>query len=170
MNSTEKRLHDQEAVKKFQDLVKDVSVCMFTTLDSEYNITSRPMSTVEVDEEGNAWFFTNEFSEKIQEVSKDNVVNLIYAHPSKNIYVNVKGTCTVIIDRKRMEQLWEPGMKKWFPDGLDDAKICLLKVTTESAYYWNIASSRMGVFFRGLKSVAKGDRYKEGETGKLSLD
>src|SRR5215211_3545057 len=102
MDSSEKKLQDQEAVEKFRDLVSKVTICMFTTVDDNHNIMSRPMATADVDEEGNAWFFTNEFSEKIQEVSKDNVVNLIYSHPAKNIYVNVKGTCSVIIDRKRM--------------------------------------------------------------------
>src|SRR5215217_731265 len=118
----------EEAIKKFKYLVHDVNICMFTTIDDHSTLFSRPMSTAKIDEEGNAWFFTNEFSEKIQEVSKDNIVNLIYSHPAKNIYVNVKGTCTVIIDRKRMEELWKPSMKTWFPEGLDDAKICLVKV------------------------------------------
>ena len=169
MKTTEKKLQDQEAIAKFKHLVNDVNICMFTTLDNEHNIISCPMSTIEVDEEGNAWFFTNEFSEKIQEASQDNAVHLIYSHPVKNVYVNVKGTCSVIIDRSKMEKLWNPNMKAWFPDGLDDAKICLLKVTTESAHYWNHSASKMSVFFHMLKSITKGDTYKEGEKGKLSL-
>ena len=82
-------MRSREDVKKFKDLIKNVDVCMFTTLDDNYQIHSRPMSTAQVDEEGNAWFFTNEFSEKINEISRDNVVNLIYADAAKNIYVNV---------------------------------------------------------------------------------
>ena len=170
MNTEETNIQNHEAIQKFKDLVKDVNVCMFTTLDQDDTITSRPMFTVDIDEEGNAWFFTNEFSEKIQEVSKNNFVNLIYAHPGKNVYVNVKGTCTVIIDRKKMEELWKPDMQSWLQGGLDDPKTCLLKVHTETAYYWNIAASRMGVFFRNLKSMAKGESFEEGEKGKLSLD
>lgn len=166
---TEKKLQDQEAIAKFRDLVEAVNICMFTTVDNNLNIMSRPMWTAEIDEEGNAWFFTNEFSEKIQEVSKDNVVNLIYSHPGKNIYVNVKGTCTVIIDRKKMEELWKPSMKTWFPDELEDAKICLVKVVTENAYYWNTSSSKMSLFFQTIKAIAKGEKYKEEEVGKLNL-
>lgn len=170
MNVTEKKLTDQEAFDKFRELAHAVGICMFTTVDNELNIMSRPMWTADVDEEGNAWFFTNEFSEKIQEVSRDNIVNLIYAHPGKNIYVNVKGTCKVIIDRKKMEELWKPSMQKWFPQGLDDSKICLVKVTTENAYYWNTSSSKMSLFFQSIKAIAKGPKYKEEETGKLNLE
>ena len=71
----------EEAIKKFKDLVHDVNICMFTTIDDHNRLFSRPMSTAKIDEDGNAWFFTNEFSEKIQEVSRDNSVYLIYAHP-----------------------------------------------------------------------------------------
>jgi general stress protein 26 len=166
---TEKKLQDQEAIQKFRDLAEVVNICMFTTIDNELNIMSRPMWTAEIDDEGNVWFFTNEFSEKIQEVSKDNLVNLIYSHPGKNIYLNAKGTCSVIIDRKKMEELWKPSMKTWFPNGLEDSKICLVKVVTENAYYWNTSSSKMSLFFQTIKALAKGEKYKEEETGKLNL-
>jgi general stress protein 26 len=168
--STTTKLQDQEAVQKFRDLADQVNICMFTTTDNSHNIMSRPMWTADIDDEGNAWFFTNEFSEKIHEVSKDNVVNLIYAHPGKNIYVNVKGTCTVIIDRKKMDELWKPSMEKWFPGGLNDARVCLVKVSTENAEYWNTSDSKMSMFFQMIKAIAKGEKYKEEEIGKLNLN
>jgi general stress protein 26 len=162
-------MHQEEDVKKFKELIEYVDVCMFTTLDDNYKLHSRPMSTAHVDEEGNAWFFTNEFSEKISEISRDNVVNLIYSDPAKNIYVNVKGTCTVIIDRKKMEELWTPVLKAWFPEGIDDPKLCLVKVITEDAYYWNNKASKMTTYFNMLTAIEKGEKYEEGESGKLQL-
>ena len=127
------------------------------------------MFTSSIDDEGNVWFFTNEFSEKINEVSKDNIVHLIYSHPGKNIYVNARGSCTLVIDRKKMEELWHSSLKNWFPEGLDDPKICLIKVSTESAHFWNHASSKMGLLFQMISSITKGDQYKETEKGKLNL-
>ena len=162
-------IHQEEDVKKFKELIEYVDVCMFTTLDDDYKLHSRPMSTAQVDEEGNAWFFTNEFSEKINEISRDNAVNLIYSDPAKNIYVNVKGTCTMIIDRKKMEELWTPVLKAWFPDGLDDPKLCLVKVVTEDAYFWNNKASKMTAYFNMLAAIEKGEKYEEGESGKLQL-
>ena len=169
MNTTETKLQDLEAIEKFRDLVKDVTICMFTTLDEHHDLSSRPMYTSQVDDEGNVWFFTNEFSEKINEVSKDNLVHLIYSHPVKNIYIDVKGTCSLIIDKKKMEELWDPVLETWFPQGLQDAKLCLVKVATETAHFWNHASSKMGLLFQMLRSITKGDQYKETEKGKLDL-
>lgn len=169
MNIEETKLQDREAIEKFRDLVKDVTICMFTTMDENNDLTSRPMFTSDVDDEGNVWFFTNEFSEKINEVSKDNLVHLIYSHPVKNIYVDVKGTCSLIIDRKKMEELWDPALKNWFPQGLEDSKICLIKVATETAHFWNHSSSKMGLLFGMIRSLTKGDKYKETEKGQLDL-
>jgi len=169
MSTTETNLQNAEAIRKFKELVEEVNVCMFTTLDDKYVVSSRPMLTSSIDEDGNVWFFTNEFSEKITELSKDNVVHLIYSHPVKNIYVDVQGTCSLVIDREKMEALWDPKLKAWFPDGLADAKLCLVKVSTESAHFWNNSTSKMGLLFHMIRSIAKGDKYKENEKGQLDL-
>ncbi|HEX2608115.1 MAG TPA: pyridoxamine 5'-phosphate oxidase family protein [Flavisolibacter sp.] len=169
METVSTRLQDHEAISKFKSLVNDVNICMFTTVNQEHNVVSRPMSTATVDDEGNVWFFTNEFSEKVQEVSRDNIVNLIYSHPVKNIYLSVKGTCSLIIDRKKMEELWKPDMKSWFPEGLDDPKVCLVKVATETAWFWNHTTSKMGTLVHMIASITKGEKYKETEKGKLDL-
>jgi general stress protein 26 len=169
MDTQETKLSDQEAISKFRQLAEDVNICMFTTLDENGDISSRPMFTASIDDQANVWFFTNEFSEKINEVSKDNFVHLIYSHPAKNIYVDVKGSCSLIIDRSRMEELWTSDMKSWFPEGLDDPKICLIKVSTETAHFWNHSSSKMGLILHMIKSITKGDRYKETEKGRLDL-
>jgi general stress protein 26 len=83
--------------------------------------------------------------------------------------VYVKGTCTVIVDRSRINELWSPTLKAWFPEGADDPKLCLLKVITDEAYYWNHSSSKMSVFFSMLKAIAKKEKIDSGEIGKLKL-
>ena len=159
----------EDAIKKFRELVHDVNICMFTTVDDSSKLFSRPMSTAKIDDDGNAWFFTNEFSEKIQSVSRDNTVYLIYAHPGKNVYVNVRGTCTVVLDRQKISELWNPLLKAWFPEGKDDPKLCLVKVVTEEAHYWNSKSGNMGVYFKMLKAIANREKYIEKDSGKLKL-
>ena len=159
----------EEAVKKFRDLVHEVNICMFTTIDDHGRLFSRPMSTAKIDDDGNAWFLTNEFSEKIQSVSRDNTVYLIYSHPGKNVYVTVKGTSAIILDKQKLEELWNPLMKAWFPKGKDDPKLCLVKIVTEVADYWNSNSGNMGVYFKMLKAIANREKYTEEDAGKLKL-
>ena len=68
-----------------------------------------------------------------------------------------------------MEELWTPVLKAWFPDGIDDPKLCLVKVITEDAYYWNNNASKMASFFNMLTAIEKGEKYEEGESGRLQL-
>lgn len=159
----------EEAIRKFKELVRDVNICMFTTIDDHNRLFSRPLTTAKIDDDGNAWFFTNEFSETLQDVSHDNTVYLIYSHPGKNVYVNVRGTCSVVLDKKKIQELWNPILKAWFPGGKDDPKLCLLKVITEEATYWNSNAGNMTVYFRMLKAIANREKYSEGDVGRLKL-
>ncbi len=159
----------EDAIKKFRSLVRDVNICMFTTIDDSGQLFSRPMSTVRIDDEGNAWFFTNEFSEKISELSKDNTVYLIYAHPGKNVYVTVKGSCLVTLDKSKINELWDPLLKAWFPGGKEDPRLCLVKVVTEEASYWNSDAGNMVIYFRMLRAIANREQYREKDMGKLKL-
>lgn len=159
-----------EAVEKLREMVNAVSVCMFTTVDDNGMVTTRPMTTIDIDGEGNLWFFTNEFGEKILEESYDNRAYLIYSHPGANTYLYVKGTSNLIVDHTKMEELWKPMLKAWFPQGVKDAKLCLIKVITEEAKYWNSSSNKMVVFYNMVKAIAKKEKYEEGEVGTLNLN
>jgi general stress protein 26 len=158
-----------EAVEKLRDLVKDVNVCMFTTIDNEGTVTTRPMTTIDIDDEGNLWFFTNDFGENILDNSYDNSAYLIYSHPGANTYLCVKGISNIIVDKNKIEELWKPMLKAWFPRGVNDPKLCLIKVITEEAKYWNSTSNKMVVFYNMVKAIAKKEKYQEGEMGTLNL-
>lgn len=162
-------LENQEAVKKLTELVEEVKVCMFATIQKDDSLYSRPMQTIQVDEQGNIWFFTNEFSGKVGDVSKDDTVYLMYSHPGQNTYLHVKGKCTLIHDKDKMKDLWSPVVKAWFPKGLEDSALALLKVETSEASYWDGSSNKFIVFFNIVKAIAKGEKPNEGEFGKLEV-
>ncbi len=166
---TKHHLENTEAIKKLAELAEEVKVCMLATVQEDGTILSRPMQTIEVDDEGTIWFFTNEFSNKAADISKENTVYLIYSHPGKNTYLHVKGTASVVDDSEKIKQLWSPAVKAWFPKGIDDPALSLLKVTTDEASYWDGSSSKFVVFFEMLKAVAKGKQYDKGEFGELTM-
>lgn len=165
----QQHLENQEAVKKLTELVEEVKICMFATVQEDYSLRSRPMQTIQVDSDGNLWFFTNEFSGKVDEVSKDNTVYLMYSHPGQNTYVHVKGKCSIINDKAKMKELWSPVVKAWFPKGLEDPALALLKVDTSEASYWDGSSNKFVVFFNIVKAIAKGEKPNEGEFGSLNV-
>ena len=157
------------AVQKLGEMIQDIEVAMLTTVDADGTLRSRPMVTQKTDFDGDLWFFTRADSAKVDEVRRDETVNLSYAAPSKQRYVSVSGTARLVRDRQKAEELWHPFLKAWFPDGLDDPDLALLKVSVERAEYWDSPSSTVVHLVGFVKALATGQPYKPGENEKVEL-
>lgn len=157
-----------EAIKKIQELTEGIDFCMLTTNDGGA-LRSRPMSTQDTDFDGDIWFFTSEDTHKIEEIEKDNRVAIAYSKPDDNIFVSVSGRASISKDKAKMKELWSPVLKAWFPEGLDDPKLCLLKVEAEQAEYWEGSSSTLVQLFGMVKAIATGQEADYGENKKLQL-
>lgn len=155
--------------EKIKELINDVRINMFITKDQSGKLTGRPMGTIKVEDDGTLWFFTNEYSSKTDDISHNSEVYLSYSSPSKNSYVTIDGTAVLSDDREKMKELWNPSMKAWFPDGLDDPKIQLIKVTPVEGEYWDNTSSKIVLAFQMLKAAVTGKEFSEGEHGKVAL-
>jgi len=158
----------QESIQKLNDLIKDVKVAMLTTIDWGI-LRSRPMQTQEFDFDGDLWFFTSSETHKTEEIEKDRRVNVSYAAPDSNTYVSVTGTAEIVNDRAKIEELWNPIYKAWFPDGLEDPNLILLKVAVEQAEYWDSPSSTLVQVAGFVKAIVTGERADGGENRKISL-
>lgn len=161
-------MKENKGIDKLHELIKDVKICMMLTHYGE-GIKGRPMATTEASKDGSLWFFTSSSSEKYEEILNDNDVALSYSDPGSNSYVIVNGTAEFSRDKQKIKELWNPFVKAWFPDGVDDPHLVLIKVEPHKAEYWDSSSSSMVVFFNMLKSIVTGKQYDEGEHGKLSL-
>jgi general stress protein 26 len=163
-------LTSSEAIEKLKELVEDIDICLFcTNLKTGDGATTRPMSTQEVDEEGNLWFFSDINSDKNREITNDKRVQLFYSHPGKSSYVVVNGNAEIVIDREKTEEIWSPMVKAWFKEGKDDPNISILKVTPTSAYYWDTDGNRMINFFKMVASVATGKTLLDAQEGSIRI-
>jgi general stress protein 26 len=159
----------EESIGKFKELINDIEFAMLTTIDGNY-LRSRPMATQEYDNEGALWFFTSDQTHKNDEIEQDNRVNIAYAKPEDNIYVSVSGRAEVVKDKAKIKQLWKPLLKAWFPEGLDDPTLTLLKVSIEKAEYWDTASSTIVQLGGFIKSWVTGERASGGEHKQINLN
>ena len=159
---------NQESIKKLKELVDEVRIAMLCTSQDD-QLRSRPMSTAQFDDEGNIWFFTNEHSGKADEVNESHQICLAYSSPSKNSYISISGTARIVNDWAKMKELYNPAIKAWFPEGLDDPNLALLKVSPSEAEYWDSSSSKMVTLFQMAKAIVSGEKYDEGQHGKIEL-
>lgn len=157
------------SVDKLKEKIEDIEICMFSTVEPNGKIISRPMSTRKMDPDGTLWFFTNEMSEKVDDVEAFENVNLAYANIGSQAYVSISGSAELVRDRMVIEKLWSPILKAWFPRGLEDPNLALLKVIPHSAEYWNSTASKMEQMLNVAKAIMKGRQYEAGEHGQINL-
>src|SRR5688572_29737183 len=122
----------EESIAKLKELITDIDFAMLTTINGGH-LRSRPMSTQEYEGNDMLWFFTSNETHKVDEIEADSRVNVAYSKPDDNVYVSISGRASISKDRAKMEELWNPVLKAWFPDGLEDPTLCLLKVNIEEA-------------------------------------
>ena len=157
----------QKAIRALGDMIRDIKFAMLTTVARDGRLRSRPMATVETTFDGDLWFFTDLNSPKVEEIDAHPQVNVSYAAPDRQSYVSVSGTATHIADRQKLEIFWNPIYKVWFPQGLDDPHLGLLKIAVEEAEYWDTHSSTMVQLAGFMKAVVTGRRANPGEHEKI---
>ena len=161
-------MNRQESIEKIRELTHGIDFCMLTTIDGG-QLRSRPMSTQKFEFDGELWFFTSDNTHKMAEIEKDNRANAAYSDPGDNRYLSVSGQAEMVKDRAKIEELWSPVLKAWFPEGLDDPHLCLLKITVEQAEYWDAPSSKIVQLFGMVKAIATGQEADYGENKKITL-
>lgn len=161
-------MSEPNSIEKLREMLEDIDFTMMTTI-SNGKLQSRPMSTQEMDDGGCLWFFSRDNTHKADEIASDNRVNCAYSDKGDNRYVSVFGRASIVKDRKKMEELWNPVHKAWFPDGLDDPNICLIRVDVEEAEYWDASSSTLVQLAGFVKAIVTGKEADYGENETLRI-
>lgn len=157
-------------VSKLVSLVKEMDTCMLITIEKYTDcLSGRPMGISKVDEDGTIWFFAKMSSHKIDEIEQNTQISLAFISESKNIYLMINGTARISYDYTKMKEIWTPLMKVWFPLGVDDPELVLIRVNPTEASYWDNSSSKMVVAFNMVKALVTGKEYDEGKHGKIRI-
>jgi general stress protein 26 len=151
----------QQQFSKVDDLIKDIRIAMLTTVDEDGSLRSRPMAAPQAAFDG---------APEVEEAQLDRQVNVSFADPAHQRYVSISGTVTLVPDRQKMEALWSPWFRAWFPGGPDEPNLALLKVDVEKAEYWNAPSNTMVQLYGVVKATLTGKALQAGEHAKLLVD
>lgn len=159
-----------ESLEKLREMVKDIDFCMLTTVDEDGDLHSRPMSANgEIDPNGDLWFFTGVSSHKVSEIGRSPKVNVSFADPANQQYISLTGLAELVRDRQKIEELWKPEFKMWFPEGKDDPEVSLLKISLEKAEYWDSPSSTVSYALSFVSAMITGKQPDFGENEKLDF-
>lgn len=159
-----------EAIGKLQELIKGQNICLFGTRLTRHPINVRPMSTQQVDDEGAFWFLSGASSEKNRDIMENAHVQLFYANPGSSEFLTVYGTCGIVTDREHIKEHWSSLAKAWFPEGVDDPDITLLRVAPEEAHYWDTKNGKAIAFLKIVAAAMTGNpNDSDGVQGELRV-
>jgi general stress protein 26 len=156
-------------LEKLASLIKGIKFAMLTTMEEDGTLHSRPMTTQDSDFDGVLWFFTRTDTPKVWEANQHRQVSVSFADPEKSKFISASGSATIVHDRSKMEELWKAPYKVFFPNGLDDPELALLKVTVQKAEYWDSSPTAVGRAIDFAKAYVTGDVSKLGEHKKVDL-
>ena len=150
------------------EIIENATICMLTTHNHAGGLCSRPMYTLEADDNGNLWFFTSTNSHLVSEIRNNHNIQLTYS-AGKEKFVSATALAYEVFDRAHILKLWSPMMKAWFPMGVESADLVLLRVELQDVEYWDTPSSPVTKVAGFFKSMVSQEPYKPGHHEKVNL-
>ena len=163
-----KNLTSKEAHEKMKTLVEGIKTAMLLTDLNKQPISAIPMTTKEVDDEGDIWFLSGLKSGHNSNIVKNPQVQLLYSDPSGMEFISIYGLASVITDKEKLKNLYAKTDDAWF-EGKNDPNLSALKITPKEAYYWDTKQNKyISLFKMGLSAIT-GSKADVGEKGKINL-
>lgn len=118
---------------------------------------------------GALWFFTSDESHKVDELRADPRCSVICQSDDASRYLHLSGHATLVDDRAKMRELYSPILKTWFPKGLEDPRLSLLRFDADRGSFWDSPGGAIYLLAAFTKSIVTGVPGKGGKMGTLEL-
>jgi general stress protein 26 len=102
------------SVEKLRELIKDVEYALVTTHGEGGALHSRPLTTLDWEFDGIAWFLIAARSRLADELAANEHVNVAYGDPDSGKFVALEGRGRVLRDSQRAKELWNPWAEAFF--------------------------------------------------------
>jgi general stress protein 26 len=166
----DEHLTGEAAVAKARQLLPGFRTAMLVTRADE-GLHMRPMA-LQGDLSvfgGTLWFFTDDRAPKVREIQSHSSVSLVFQDDETSRFLQLNGTATLAPDRGKMRELFTVDAKAWFPGGLDDPHLTLLRIDVTSGAFWERPGGVLQSMAAFTKAVVTGTPGKSGRAGTIDL-
>jgi general stress protein 26 len=142
--------------RPLHDVLKNFDIAILVTHHTK-EMHARPMVVARLDANMDIYLLTDTDSVKVHEINQ-NPDALITFQSSKQ-FASVKGEVVVSHDRVLLESMWKETWKVWFPGGVYDPNIAILKFTAHEGEYWDNAGMQgLKYLYGAAKAYIAGER------------
>jgi general stress protein 26 len=155
-------------IDRIWKLIDEIPVAMVVTHEGRgQHMRARPMAIRPARNERAIYFLTDVDAPKADEIRRNESICLALADNKSQKYVSITGHGEIIDDRERVKQIWSIYDKAFWPDK-NDPRIRILRVTLESAEFWEGAGAVVTAV-KLVAAMASGERMNLGENEKVEL-
>jgi len=158
-----------EATSKVRALLPRFKAAMLVTQASDGGLHARPLAPAGKAQafDGVLWFFVDDRSLKAHESAGGVPVSVLFQNDRDNVYLHLRGRSEVARDLPKMQELYSPVLKTWFPQGLDDPHLVLITVDVDSGAYWEVRGGRLRAAAALATSLVTGTPTRSTDAGNL---
>jgi general stress protein 26 len=160
----------KQELEKMYDQIADIEIAMMTTRRVDGHLQSRAMATQKRSGGADLWFVTTDHTAKLLDLRADPHVNLSYYKDRTREWVSVSGVAKISRDRQKIQELYAPDWKMWFPEEgdprhgtKDDPRMVLIGVDVHAAVFLEMDKPQPVVLFELVKGWVTGEAPDLGE-------
>lgn len=154
-----------DSIAQLREQLKSIRFGMLTSLGDEGDLYSRPMTQQELDDQGSLWFFTSDDQLLVHQLSVNPQANITFSEPARELYISLSGEASLLKDRARAQQLWNPAVAAWYPQGVDDPHLTLIRFDISLAETWDVHTNEMQQLFSGPEQAGAALNAGQNELG-----
>jgi len=169
-----KQMETTRKIDELYKLIDGMAIAMLTTRRPDGQLVSRPMATQARSPGADIWFVTDITTHKLDELKFDPHVNVAYYRDRTREWVSVSGTASIVHDVRKIEELYRPDWRAWFPGAganagtPDDPRIALIAIQAESVIYMKNDKPAPVILFEVVKGIITGDTPDVGGVTRIS--
>jgi general stress protein 26 len=121
---------------RFRAVIGDMKIAMLTTVSADGVLRGRPVAAAQFGPAADIYFFARTSSAVVEDVRSAQNVNLGYVALDGKRFASVCGSAAIVDDRETAKTIWGPWCAAWFPRGVDDPDLALVRVRVSTVEYW----------------------------------
>jgi general stress protein 26 len=130
-------LFEKETIVQLKQLAENIKFAIMGTALKSIPPHFIPMTTKEVDDNGNIWFLSSDKSTHNKNIIEDNNLQLIYSNPKNMQFLTVYGQAIIYKGSVILERFYESQVDGIWFKGIGDPNLTAIKVVPTEAQYWD---------------------------------
>ncbi|MRG47943.1 general stress protein [Chitinophaga sp. SYP-B3965] len=163
-------LRGHPAIDKLKTLTEKSESCFFCTrIITGQQFSTRPMAVLKTDDDGTCWFLSPKDSDKNLHIATDPAVQLLFKGSDHSDFMTLYGEASISDDKEMIKELWNPLIKTWFTEGIDDPRISVIRFIPSEGYYWDTKHGQIVAFAKQIVGAITGKTLDDSIEGKLNV-